>query len=245
MVARDNPCACVRLALVEQLNLSEFGAIAAQKYSSKLPRLFLIATCLYSGLLTQRCTCGCVSGVRRTGGLTTICDPLIHINSAQKTYILVRLQYVSGHIMIASGARASSLSFHPRMRLRLHVSVFPMSVHELPVRLQARADVLSGSTLIPLPHPMIIAGERFRETYYWDSFWILKGLLASHMWTSAARIVLNFIHLVHTHGFVPNGCRVRHPARFSQAQKFAPASVTIAQLNERRRRCIGARRSTI
>lgn len=75
--------------------------------------------------------------------------------------------------------------------------------------MQARANVLLGSTLMPLPHPMIIAGERFRETYYWDSFWILKGLLASQMWTSAVALVENFFALVDTHGFVPNGCRVR------------------------------------
>lgn len=34
------------------------------------------------------------------------------------------------------------------------------------------------STLIPAAHPFVIPGERFRESYYWDSYWILRGLLA-------------------------------------------------------------------
>jgi alpha,alpha-trehalase len=34
------------------------------------------------------------------------------------------------------------------------------------------------STLIPAPYPFVIPGERFRESYYWDSYWILRGLLA-------------------------------------------------------------------
>lgn len=65
------------------------------------------------------------------------------------------------------------------------------------------------STLLPLPHPMIVAGSRFRELYYWDSFWTLKGLLASGMRDCALHMVQNFLHLVNQHGFVPNGSRVR------------------------------------
>ena len=33
------------------------------------------------------------------------------------------------------------------------------------------------SSLVPAPNPFIIPGERFRESYYWDSFWIMLGLL--------------------------------------------------------------------
>lgn len=66
-----------------------------------------------------------------------------------------------------------------------------------------------GSSLLPLPRPFVIAGQRFRECYYWDSCWIVKGLLACGMLESARCIVLNFVHLVHEHGFVPNGNRVR------------------------------------
>lgn len=29
-------------------------------------------------------------------------------------------------------------------------------------------------TLLPLPEPVIIPGSRFREVYYWDSYWVIK-----------------------------------------------------------------------
>lgn len=36
-------------------------------------------------------------------------------------------------------------------------------------------------SLIPVPNTFIIPGGRFREYYYWDSFWIIEGLLISGM----------------------------------------------------------------
>lgn len=63
------------------------------------------------------------------------------------------------------------------------------------------------SSLLPLPHPFFIPGDRFRETYYWDTFWIVRGLLASELHASAHGVCLNLLHLLDAHGFVPNGAR--------------------------------------
>jgi alpha,alpha-trehalase len=30
-------------------------------------------------------------------------------------------------------------------------------------------------TVIPVPNPFSVPGERFREAYYWDSYWIVKA----------------------------------------------------------------------
>jgi alpha,alpha-trehalase len=32
---------------------------------------------------------------------------------------------------------------------------------------------------------MVIPGGRFREYYYWDSYWIVRGLLVSNMTSTA------------------------------------------------------------
>lgn len=40
-------------------------------------------------------------------------------------------------------------------------------------------------SLLSLPHPFFIPGQRFRELYYWDSYWVIKGLLVSGMHRSA------------------------------------------------------------
>lgn len=74
--------------------------------------------------------------------------------------------------------------------------------------MDADTDGARRSSLIPLPHPFIVAGGRFRECYYWDSYWIVKGLLASDMVTTARHVADNLLYLVSLCKFVPNGNRV-------------------------------------
>lgn len=38
-------------------------------------------------------------------------------------------------------------------------------------------------SIIPLDHPVIVPGGRFREVYYWDTYWIIRGLLHSEMYS--------------------------------------------------------------
>lgn len=64
-----------------------------------------------------------------------------------------------------------------------------------------------ASSVVALPHPFIVPGGRFRELYYWDSFWILEGLYASAMCQTASDMLKNFQWLIDTFGFIPNGSR--------------------------------------
>ena len=34
-------------------------------------------------------------------------------------------------------------------------------------------------TLLPLPNPVMIPGSRFREVYYWDSYWVIRLVLST------------------------------------------------------------------
>lgn len=63
-------------------------------------------------------------------------------------------------------------------------------------------------SLIPLPNGFIIPGGRFKEIYYWDSYFIIKGLLISEMHETAKGMIENLLSLVKRFGFVPNGSRV-------------------------------------
>ncbi|CDW60447.1 Trehalase domain containing protein [Trichuris trichiura] len=54
----------------------------------------------------------------------------------------------------------------------------------------------------------IIAGGQFREFYYWDTFWIIKGLLASNMFSTVRGMIKNLAYMVDMHGFIPNGVSV-------------------------------------
>ncbi|KAL1872069.1 hypothetical protein Daus18300_004438 [Diaporthe australafricana] len=66
------------------------------------------------------------------------------------------------------------------------------------------------SSLLSIKRPFVVAGGRFREPYYWDSYWILHGLLRSGgNFTQIARNQIeNFLDFVDDYGFVPNGARV-------------------------------------
>ncbi|XP_052170734.1 probable trehalase [Diospyros lotus] len=68
-------------------------------------------------------------------------------------------------------------------------------------------------TLLPLPKPVMIPGSRFREVYYWDSYWVIRGLLASKMYETAKGIVTNLISLIDEFGYVLNGARAYYTNR--------------------------------
>lgn len=65
-------------------------------------------------------------------------------------------------------------------------------------------------SLVPVSRPFVVAGGRFRESYYWDSYWILEGLLRTRgAFTAIARDMIdNFLDLIDQFGFIPNGARI-------------------------------------
>jgi len=63
------------------------------------------------------------------------------------------------------------------------------------------------SSLLPLPFPYVVPGGRFREIYYWDSYFTMLGLLESKQDSLVINMIRNFGHLIDTHGFIPNGNR--------------------------------------
>lgn len=82
------------------------------------------------------------------------------------------------------------------------------------------------STLIPLNHTFVVPGGRFREQCkkssssafldvsnfsfadYWDSYWILRGLLKSELFSTANDTLQNFMDELEQFGFIPNGGRI-------------------------------------
>lgn len=77
-----------------------------------------------------------------------------------------------------------------------------------------------NSSLIPLPNAYVVPGGRFREVYYWDSYFTMLGLLRSGRADLVHSMIDNFAHLVRTVGHVPNGNRTYYLSR-SQPPFFA------------------------
>ncbi|XP_033213513.1 trehalase-like isoform X2 [Belonocnema kinseyi] len=76
-------------------------------------------------------------------------------------------------------------------------------------------------SIIYVPNPVIVPGGRFREFYYWDSYWIVKGLLLSEMHNTVRGMLSNFVSVVEQIGFIPNGGRIYYAMR-SQPPMLTP-----------------------
>ena len=76
------------------------------------------------------------------------------------------------------------------------------------------------SSLLPLPAPYVVPGGRFDEVYYWDSYFIMLGLVASGRFDLADDELKNFAALIDRYGHIPNGNRSYYLSR-SQPPFFA------------------------
>lgn len=81
-------------------------------------------------------------------------------------------------------------------------------IDELWSVLSRAADrVDAESSLIALPRPYIVPGGRFREIYYWDSYFTMLGLAEAGRLETIEDMVENFAYLIDQIGFIPNGNR--------------------------------------
>jgi alpha,alpha-trehalase len=66
------------------------------------------------------------------------------------------------------------------------------------------------NSFIPVNRSFVVAGGRFREPYYWDSYWIIEGLLRTggSFVDIAKNTIENFLDFIEEYGFVPNGARI-------------------------------------
>ncbi|KAL3981404.1 Trehalase family protein [Acanthocheilonema viteae] len=75
--------------------------------------------------------------------------------------------------------------------------------------------------ILPVSNAFIVPGGSFQMYFYWDSYWINKGLLFSNMSTTVRQILENLASVVRFHGFIPNSGNVQlsrrsNPPLFTQ-----------------------------
>ncbi|OON68229.1 alpha,alpha-trehalase TreA [Hymenobacter sp. CRA2] len=97
------------------------------------------------------------------------------------------------------------------------------------LRRQPQDSVGRYSSLIPLPRPYVVPGGRFREVYYWDSYFTMLGLRESGRADLIRGMVDNFASLISRYGFIPNGNRTYYLTR-SQPPFFGPMVELLAQV---------------
>lgn len=82
-----------------------------------------------------------------------------------------------------------------------------------PILTRESDQPIAGSSLIPLPEAYIVPGGRFREVYYWDSYFTMLGLIESGEFTLIEHMLDNFSYLITTLGHIPNGNRSYYTSR--------------------------------
>lgn len=70
-----------------------------------------------------------------------------------------------------------------------------------------------GGSLIPLPNPYVVPGGRFREIYYWDSYFTMLGLKECGRVDLIENMINNFAFLINSFGHVPTGNRTYYLSR--------------------------------
>ena len=95
--------------------------------------------------------------------------------------------------------------------------------------LKRPADEEISGTLIPLPNPYIVPGGRFREIYYWDSYFTMLGLQEDGETETIQNMVDNFSYLIKNYGFIPNGNRTYYLSR-SQPPFYAEMVKLLADI---------------
>ncbi|MCR5077140.1 MAG: alpha,alpha-trehalase [Prevotella sp.] len=103
---------------------------------------------------------------------------------------------------------------------RDEIKVHIRNLWEQLTRHTAQSDMAYRSTLIPLRLPYYVPGGRFREVYYWDSYFSMLGMVVDGEEVLIENMVRNFADLIDSLGFVPNGNRTYYLGR-SQPPVFS------------------------
>lgn len=68
-------------------------------------------------------------------------------------------------------------------------------------------------TLVGLPYSYIVAGGRFAEQYYWDTYFTMLGLAADDRWDMVENMTKNCAYMIRKFGHVPNASRTYYLSR--------------------------------
>ena len=85
------------------------------------------------------------------------------------------------------------------------------------------------SSLLALPEPYVVPGGRFREMYYWDSYFSMLGLIESGRHDLVEHMVHDFAYLIDTYGHVPNGTRSYYLSRSQPPFFYAMVGLVTAE----------------
>ncbi|CAK5022317.1 unnamed protein product [Meloidogyne enterolobii] len=63
--------------------------------------------------------------------------------------------------------------------------------------------------VLSVPNRFLVPGGFFKVFFYWDTYWILKGLYFSNLIETSYGVLKNFAHILNYHGFIPNSGNIQ------------------------------------
>ncbi|EMR01147.1 alpha,alpha-trehalase TreF [Cesiribacter andamanensis] len=114
--------------------------------------------------------------------------------------------FVEAHFEIPGGA-GEDFELNPALSMEDHIS------NHWRYLTRPADEAASWSTLIPLPHEYVVPGGRFREIYYWDSYFTMHGLANSERMDLLESMLRNFAWQIDHIGHIPNGNRTYYLSR--------------------------------
>ncbi|MBV8972246.1 MAG: alpha,alpha-trehalase TreF, partial [Sphingomonadaceae bacterium] len=90
-----------------------------------------------------------------------------------------------------------------------------------PLLTRQPAEAPRFGSLLPLAHAYVVPGGRFREIYYWDSYFTLLGVVRDGRTALAQGMVDDFTDLIERYGHIPNGTRSYYLSRSQPPFYFA------------------------
>jgi alpha,alpha-trehalase len=141
-------------------------------------------------------------------------EQIVRDYQAQKDDAAFSLEkFVAAHFIIP-GAAQSDFRTAPREEIRAHIARLWDALSREP------RDSAGADSQLVLSTRYVVPGGRFREMYYWDSYFTMVGLQASGRDDLVADMVENFAQLLDQFGHIPNGTRTYYLSR-SQPPFFA------------------------
>ncbi len=134
-------------------------------------------------------------------------------------------RFVSSHFTLAADAGSSTAIQHSTL-------VVPIGEHIDALWSELQRDtptVPQYSSALPLPRPYVVPGGRFRELYYWDSYFTMLGLAQSGRDDLVRDMVDDFAWLIDRYGHVPNGTRSYYLSRSQPPFFFEMVALTQPQ----------------
>lgn len=109
-----------------------------------------------------------------------------------------------------------------RTSLKAHIAALWPHLTRPPVK------PVAGGSALPMRKPFVVPGGRFREIYYWDSYFTMLGLEADGRDDLVESMIDDFGDMIDAYGHIPNGARTYYLSRSQPPFFFAMVGLSKA-----------------